>query len=57
MPLDDWPRGSAAQSTTWRSDMCSSTSSELPMRRKVPQILFRTYRKWKTDTSLTEWMM
>jgi hypothetical protein len=23
MPLNDWPRGSAAQSTTWHSDSCT----------------------------------
>jgi hypothetical protein len=23
MPQDDWPRGSAAQSTTWRSNSCT----------------------------------
>jgi hypothetical protein len=23
MPLDDWPRGSADQSTTWHSDSCT----------------------------------
>jgi hypothetical protein len=23
MPSDDWPHGSASQSTTWRSDSCT----------------------------------
>jgi hypothetical protein len=27
------------------------------MRRKVPQILLQRFRKWKTATSLMEWMM
>jgi hypothetical protein len=27
------------------------------MHRKVPQILLRRFRKWKTATSLVEWMM
>jgi hypothetical protein len=27
------------------------------MRRKVPQVLLRRFRKWKTATSLMEWMM
>jgi hypothetical protein len=27
------------------------------MRQKVPQILLRRFRKWKTATSLMEWMM
>jgi hypothetical protein len=30
---------------------------ELQMCRKVPQILLRRFRKWKTATSLMEWMM
>jgi hypothetical protein len=37
--------------------MCIITSSELQMRRMVPQILLRRFRKWKMATSLMEWMM
>jgi hypothetical protein len=35
----------------------SSTSSELQMRWKVLQILLRRFIKWKTGSSLMEWMM
>jgi hypothetical protein len=36
MPSDDWPHGSAAQSTTWRSDSCTPHKDHAVTRAVVP---------------------
>jgi hypothetical protein len=36
MPPDDWPRGSAAQTTTWHSDSCMLNEDHTATRAVVP---------------------
>jgi hypothetical protein len=46
MPLDDWPRGSAAQSTTWHSDSCTPHEDHAATHVVVPHRSCRCTGRW-----------
>jgi hypothetical protein len=45
MPLDDWPRESTAQSTTWRSNSCTPDKAHAATHAVVPHRSHRCTRR------------
>jgi hypothetical protein len=55
MPPDDWPRGSAAQSTTWHSYSCTPHEDHATTRAVVPHRSCRC--AVRCHKFYCEWMM